>query len=275
MNRPSRSASLLLGALLLLRSPRLLAEPSPTAVATFSTYARGVESRLAQHHRSPDNFLALPGDPATRGQLRSGQLLIEQLTTPATPDALLHHWRATAFVPNATTASFEHLLQNFNAYPHNFAPQIISSTIIWRTPTDTLLRLRTRQHHVITVVLDTTCDVTFAALDPTHAYSISRSTRIDEIASPGSPTEHTLSSTDEHGFLYRLNTYWSYEQRDGGLYLQIESISLTRNIPHGLAWAIQPYLESIPRESLVFTLNSARNALHNSKTDNWKLAAEN
>lgn len=246
----NRRLPLLLGALLLLRAPRLFAELSPTAVVAFNTYAHTVESRLAQHHRSPETFLALPGDPATRAQLRSGQLLIEQLTTPITPDALLHHWRATAFVPNATPADFERLLQNFSAYPHNFAPQIVSSTVLSDTPPDTLLRLRTRQHHVITVVLDTTCDVTFAALDAAHAYSISRSTRIDQISPSG-----------DDGFLYRLNTYWSYEQRDGGLYLQIESLSLTRSIPRGLAWAIRPYLESIPRESLVFTLTSARNAL--------------
>ncbi len=250
MNSLTRNVLLLCSALLLLRPPHLFAQPSSTAGAAFNTYARTVESRLAQHHRSPETFLALPGDPATRAQLRSGQLLLEQFNTPATPDALLHHWRATAFVPNATPAGFEHLLQNFNAYPQNFAPQIVSSTVLSRTPTGTLLRLRTRQHHVLTVVLDTTCDVTFATLDPDHGYSISRSTRIDQIAPSG-----------DDGFLYRLNTYWSYEQRDGGLYLQIESLSLTRSIPRGLAWAVRPYLESIPHESLIFTLTSARNAL--------------
>lgn len=279
MNGLTRNLSLLCGALLLFRAPRLFAERSSTAVAAFNSYARTVESRLAQQHTSPNAFLILPIDPTSLANLRSGQLLIEKIATPTAPDALLHHWRATAFVPNAgvpgdpkgswggnaTAADFQHLLQNFNAYPHSFAPQIVSTTVLSRTPTDTIARLRTRQHHVITVVLDTTCDVTFASLDPTHGYSISRSTRIDEIASPGTPAEHALSPSDEHGFLYRLNTYWSYEQRDGGLYLQIESISLTRNIPHGLAWAVQPYLESIPRESLVFTLTSARNAL--SKTN--------
>jgi hypothetical protein len=257
-----RKLSLLLGTLLLLRSPHLFAQLSATASASFNTYARTVESRLAQHHRSPDNFLALPGDPATRAQLRTGQFLIEQLTTPATPNALLHHWRATTFVPNATVADFEHLLQSFSAYPQNFAPQIVSATVLSQTPTDTIARLRTRQHHVLTVVLDTTCDVTFASLDATHGYSISRSTRIDQVSPAG-----------DDGFLYRLNTYWSYEQRDGGLYLQIESLSLTRSIPHGLAWAVQPYLESIPRESLVFTLTSARNALRNSQ--NWQLETGN
>jgi hypothetical protein len=259
-----RKLPLLCGALLLLRAPRLFAEPTSTALAAFNTYAHTVESRLTQQHQSPNAFLALPADPAARTQLRSGQLLIEKITTPRTPDALLHHWRATAFVPNATPADFERLLQNFSAYPHNFAPQIVSSTVLNHTPTDTLLRLRTRQHHVITVVLDTTCDVTFDSLNPSHGYSSSRSTRID-----------TVSPSDTEGFLYRLNTYWTYEQRDGGLYLQIESLSLTRSIPRGLAWAVQPYLESIPRESLIFTLTSARNALHDPKTGNWKLATEN
>ena len=260
MNGLTRNLSLACGALLFLRAPRLFAESSPAAVAAFNTYAHTVESRLAQQHKSPTTFLILPTDPTSLAHLRSGQLLIEKISTPATPDTLLHHWRATAFVPNGTTADFEHLLQNFNAYPHNFAPQIVSSTVIWHTPTDTLLRLRTRQHHVITVVLDTTVDVTFAALDATHGYSISRSTRVDQISPSG-----------DDGFLYRLNTYWTYEQRDGGLYLQIESLSLTRSIPHGLAWAVKPYLESIPRESLVFTLTSARNALqaHQSLTTNY------
>ncbi len=252
----------LLAAILLLRVPRLFAQPSPAAIAAFNTYATQLESRLAQQHASPNNFLALSPNDSTR--LRSGDLLIENLTpTTQPPDALLHHWRASAFVPSTgvpgdpkgrwggstTPAAFEHLLRDFSAYPQNFAPQILSSTVLTRTPSDTLLRLRSRQHHVITVVLDTTCDVTFASLDATHGYSISRSTRIDEV---GSSQQHVL---------YRLNTYWSYEQRDGGLYLQLESLSLTRSIPRGLAWAVQPYLESIPRDSLVFTLTSARNAL--------------
>jgi hypothetical protein len=61
-----------------------------------------------------------------------------------------------------------------------------------------------------------------------------------------------------------MNTYWSYEERDGGLYMQVESISLTRSIPHGLGWVVRPFVESVPRESLEFTLRSACNALRRS-----------
>jgi len=45
------------------------------------------------------------------------------------------------------------------------------------------------------------------------------------------------------------------------LYLQVEAVSLTRSVPRGLGWAIGPYVESVPRESLEFTLRSAVKAL--------------
>jgi hypothetical protein len=122
-------------------------------------------------------------------------------------------------------------------------------------------KMRVRQHHVITVVMDTTYDINFGRLDARHGYSVSRSTKISEIEEAGTPNERPLKPSEEHGFLWRLNTYWSYEERDGGLYMQIESVSLTRSIPTGLGWAIGPFVESVPRESLEFTLKSVCNAL--------------
>ena len=121
--------------------------------------------------------------------------------------------------------------------------------------------MRVRQRHVITVVMDTTYDISYGRLDAQHGFSISRSTQINEIDSLGTASERVLNANEEHGFLWRLNTYWSYEERDSGLYMQIESVSLTRSIPTGLGWAVRPFVESVPRESLEFTLRSTCNAL--------------
>ena len=118
--------------------------------------------------------------------------------------------------------------------------------------------MRVRQKHVITVVMDATYDIGFGRLDARHGFSISRSTRISEIGEAGTGKERVLGSSEEHGFLWRLNTYWSYEERDGGLYVQIETISLSRAIPAGLGWALRPYVESVPRESMEFTLRCAQ-----------------
>jgi len=174
---------------------------------------------------------------------------------------MLHDWRGTAFAPGATAADFERLMTDYNAYPQHFSPQVLQTRILAHQNDFFRVLMRVRQKHVITVVMDTTYDITYGRLGAKRGYSISRSTQVQEIASPGTSSERAMSSKEEHGFLWRLNTYWSYEERDGGLYMQIESVSLTRSIPNGLAWIIRPFVESIPRESLEFTLRAATNAL--------------
>jgi len=257
--------------LLLAANPSLNGEPTAAAAAAFNAYTAVVEKRLVQQHASQNGFLAPFGADAktTEERLRRSEAIIERVAELGSSSvnaglggAILHHWRGTAFARGATAADFEHLIRHFNSYPQHFAPQVIQAKACAERGNQMQAWMRIRQKHVITVVMDTTYDVTFERLDMRHGYSISHSTRIDEIADPGTRAEHPLGAGEEHGFLWRLNTYWSYEERDGGLYLQIEAVSLTRSIPSGLGWLIGPYIESIPRESLEFTLNSARQALH-------------
>ena len=259
----------LLSGFLLAACPRASgAEPTAEAIAGFNSYVRVVEIRLARQHTSRDGFLA-PGGSASANdtQLRGGELIIEHLTPSAgaeLPGAMLHHWRGTAFAPGAKAADFERLMKNFSAYPQRFSPQVVQAKVLAQQEDRAQATMRVRQHHVITVVMDTTYEINYGRLDPGHGYSMSRSTRISEIASPGTDEERALNSDEAHGFLWRMNTYWSYEERDGGLYMQVESISLTRSIPHGLGWVVKPFVESVPRESLEFTLRSACNALRRS-----------
>ena len=241
-----------------------MAEPTPAAVSAFDDYVHSVESRLAKQHQSPNGFLAPPLTPQDEQRLRKGELIIEPIT-PLTglplPGALLHDWRGTAFAAGAKAADFERLMRNINAYPQYFSPQVLQAKVITQRGDHLQALMRVRQKHVLTVVLDTTYDITFGRLDAQRGYSISRSTKISEIESPGSKNEHALGPSEENGFLWRLNSYWTYEERDGGLYLQIESVSLTRSVPNGLNWIIQPFIEKIPRESLEFTLRSTCDAL--------------
>ena len=259
------TASLLLFAACVAVPARLAAGPPPQASVGFDSYINQVEARLTQQHRSAHAFLGQSVSDDAR--LRHGDLIVEQIpAAAAVPGAMIHHWRGAAFAPGATAADFERLLRDIDAYPRHFAPQVERATVLGqrdgRSDGRIQATLRVRQRHAITVVLDTTYDIAFGRLDARHGWVASRSTRIAEIDSPGTRSERSLSATEEHGFLWRLNTYWSYEERDGGLYIEIESVSLTRSIPPGLAWAVRPFVESVPRDSLEFTLRSARNALH-------------
>lgn len=235
-------------------------QPTEKATEAFDSYISQVEARLAQQHQSTTAFLA----PEDWERLQSGEPVIEQVNPPGGPElpgAMLHHWRGTAFVAGAKAADFEQLMKDFSGYPNLYAPQVLQAKVISDQNKDFEVTMRIRQKHVITVVLDTAYDITFGRLDAERGYSLSRSTRISEIESPDSPNERALGPDKDHGFLWRLNTYWSYEERDGGLYMQIESVSLSRSIPAGLAWAVKPFVESVPRESLEFTLKATCNAL--------------
>ena len=261
MNRPRPFLySLVCGLLVLLvANRRAPAQPSPAALAGFDAQVASIEARLTRQHRDASAFLA---GSTTPQRLRAGDVVLEQLSPPAhPPGALLHHWRGTAFAPGATSADFERLLRNFNAYPQRFAPEVLDAHVVSGEGDRLEAWMRVRQKHVLTVVLDSTYDVTFGRLDAQDGFSTSRSTRIYEL----DPHNQPLTPAAEHGFLWRLNTYWTWEQRDGGLYLQVESVSLSRAIPTGLGWALRPYVDSVPRESLDFTLRSATNALAKGK----------
>jgi hypothetical protein len=250
---------LICGLLALFSGNRTLhAEAPREALAAFDKYAAKVEDQLNRRHASAGAFLA----PANLARVRAGQVVIEKISPDSDPPrAMLHHWRGTAFAPGAQPADFERLMRNFAAYPAVYAPQVLHATVVSHDGDHFTTTMRLRQKHVLTVVMDVTYNMTFGRLDARHGYTSARSTRIDEIDAPGTRKERSLSANEEHGFMWTLNTYWTCEERDGGLYLQIESISLSRSIPTGLGWAIGPFVESVPRESLEFTLRKTCDAL--------------
>jgi hypothetical protein len=246
------------------------AEMPAGALRIFNSYIDAIEARLGEQHRSRDGFLAgEAADPQSEMRLRRGEVIVEMLTPPVgaeLPGALLHHWRGTAFAAGARAEDFERLLRDFNGYPKYFSPQVIEARLIAQDGDEVQGWMRVRERHVMTVVMDSTYDVRFGRLDAQHGYSVSRSTRIAEVNSAtaggaGTSAERALGPSEDHGFLWRMNTYWSWEERDGGLYVQVESVSLTRSIPRGLGWAVGPFVESIPRESLEFTQRAACDAV--------------
>ena len=121
--------------------------------------------------------------------------------------------------------------------------------------------LRFRRRKVISVVLNTEHDVHYYRDTPGRAHSRSSAVRIAEVENPGSSDEREKQPGEDGGYLWRMETWWRMEERDGGVYVQSEVASLTRDIPTGLGWLIGPFVTSIPKETLLFTLESTRRAV--------------
>jgi hypothetical protein len=134
------------------------------------------------------------------------------------------------------------------------------------------VRLQLFMKKGISVVLNTENEVLYRRLSDTRVFVRGYSTRIAEVQNAGGPDESELPVGRDGGYLWRFNNYCSLEQRDeapsgaaapgaAGTYVQCESLSLSRGVPTGLGWLIGPFVTSIPRESLAFTLGRMRTTL--------------
>lgn len=249
--------------LLVVTAGRLAGEPAAAAARQYDTYVAGVEQRLEREHRTAAGFpthraMGLRDEWGTR----RGEVVVEKLGPAGDPPgAMLHHWRARAFVRGARAADLERVLRDVAAYPRMYAPQVERARVTAAQGDKLRTTMRVRQKHVLTVVMDTDYDVEFGRVDAGRGWCWSRSTRVAEISSPGGARERALGPGEEHGFLWRQNTYWSWAEADEGLYLELESVTLTRAIPTGLGWAVGPFVESVPRESLEFTVRATAAAV--------------
>jgi hypothetical protein len=256
-------------ALVLVASAGEGAELRPHTVAAFDRYVRLTEARLdgdAVPFLWIDAQKGRDGGP-TRSAARGGALLIERLTTLDAgreidvPDGLIHHWIGTTFIKGATVDRAVALLQDYDRHSELYAPVVTRSRLLKRSGDTFVSFLRFRQKKVITVVVNTENEARFSRPGPGRAEARIHSTRIAEVDHPDTPQETEKPVGNDGGYLWRLNTYWRLLEADGGLYLQCESVTLTRDIPTGLGWLIRPFVTSIPRESLEFTLNTSRRIL--------------
>ena len=239
------------------------AQPKAETATAFDHYVQEAEARIEREQNSTELFLALPSFSGSSGlweRVRRGEVVVEKRgSTPASvPGGLIHDWLGVALIPGATLSQVIAFVQDYDHMAPHFQPEMISSRLLSRSGDDFRIAMRLRKHKVVTVVLDTEYDVHYGQLDAAHVYSRSYSTRIAEIANAGRADEHALAPGADHGFLWRLNSYWRFEQIPEGVVVQCEAISLTRGIPTGLGWLIGPFVHQIPRESLQFTLSSTR-----------------
>ena len=264
---------LILLASLSLASPILLAEtPSPETTKAFNNYAQAAEARNNEELLARRNFLwpdALPEPERERTYqlLKRQQTIIRHSASCASrdcsniPGGLIHDWTGITFVPGATLQQTLEAIQDYDRDADYYRPTVLQSKLLSRAGNSFRVFLRLKETHVLTIVLDTEYEIQYLVIDSTHAASVSHSTRIAEIENAGTPQERSTAPKDNHGFLWRLNSYWRFYQADGGVYIQCNAISLTRDIPTGLGWLVAPFIENVPRESLDFTLTATRQAL--------------
>jgi hypothetical protein len=272
------SACLLLACLCFFAQAARAEDLQAKTVQAFDNYVRLAESRIEAEPVAGDAYLWVERLPAERraadeAELRSGKVVVERLDASAAdgranqekavsvPGGLIHHWIGTVFIPGATLAQTLAFEEDYDRHQEYFRPDVMRSKTLRHDGNNFVIELRLYKKKIITTVLDTDHEVHYTLVDATHAWSRSRTTRIQEVDDAGEKNERLEPEGHDRGFLWRMNTYWRFEEKDGGTYVECQSISLTRGIPAGLGWLIGAYVNSVPRESLTFTLATTRSAV--------------
>jgi hypothetical protein len=237
-----------------------LAGPSSSAAAGWTKYVAATEVRIDRELQGNGGFSRLDirdpeQAPRTRQQLKKGDIYIRKDTNSVgnaqLDGALIHHWLGAIFIPNTMLDDVLHFVQNYNDHRLYFK-EVERSQLNKRNGDTFDVYLRLVRTNIVTVRYDTYHTAVYRRHDAKHASSRSVATRIVEVSDePGK----------DSGFLWRLNSYWRFSEEDNGVFVECESLSLSRSIPFGLAWLVGGYIDSVPRESLESTLISIRQGL--------------
>ena len=270
----------LLGLILVLtvRVPLSATELKPATVTAYDHYIALTESRMTADERK-GNFLvihALSGDSRKKAyaDLHKGNLFIDRIHTTddgrniAIPDGLTHHWIGIVFIPGVNLVQTLSFLQDADHYQDIFQPAVRRSHLIsWG---ENEMKISEQFYHktIVTIAVNVQFDAHYTFVDSNHLVCRAHSTRAAEVEHVGQNDEHELPVGNDHGYLWRMNTYWHIEQKDGGVYLQVETIALTRPVPVALEWVVAPLVKSIPRGTMSTFLATTRSQVTTRQANN-------
>jgi hypothetical protein len=246
--------------------PRIVAriQLKPETLKSFEVYVHEAEAAMEETLRADGPFLWSDNNRDRARRVRGGEIVAQFWSgngPVSIPSGLIHDWVGTAFIPGTTVQATLLMVQDYDHHQDIYKPEVIASRLMRRRGSDFEIYLRLLKKKILTVVLDTDHDVHYQSLDAARWFCRSHTTRIAEVQNAGTEKEEVSPPDNGYGFLWRLYSYWRFQERDHGVYVECRAISLTRDVPLGLGWMIEPIIQKLPRESLIHTLECTREAL--------------
>jgi len=258
------------GAVLLLTVGVLAAaELTPELLQGWATYVKATEQRIAAELHAAKGFLVLDLQPEReaaqeRRAVLAGEIPIKKMVSHDASGkkmelsgGIAHHWRGSVFIPGAKLDVIIYRVLNPTDADMQ-QEEVLQWRVLARGQDSLKIFLKLQRSKFVTVVYNTEHEVRVQRYGKDRASSTSVATRIAELDSPGSSREREKPIGHDSGFLWRMNSYWRYEQVAGGVVVELESVTLSRSVPFIFDLLIHPMIESTARESVERTLVSMR-----------------
>jgi len=248
-------------------SPGLLSAVAlePDTLKAWEDYIRNADSRMQARLDGHQHFL-WTDEAADRGvRLRHGEILVSPVTgrgTQSVAGGLIHDWLGAAFIPNATIEGLLTVVHDYGRYKEFYRPVVADSKVLACTETDQKFSM-VWQHRVLLInaAMEGQYQARDFAIDAQRGYNIANTTQVREIEDYGRNGEYLLPPGQGSGFIWGMHSIARYEERDGGVYLELEAIALTRTIPSSLRWLVSPVVNHLSINSLATSLRQTREAV--------------
>ncbi len=244
----------------------------PATVQAWNQYLTWADAKVRREETDPKGFLIEDFLPqaerrAIRQQLINGETVVRRMTgtIPAgsrfeVPGGEIHHWWGCIFLPKVRLPGLLEFLKDYDHHAGRFA-DVEKSRLLWHDASMYRFSFRLRRTKAfVTAYYNTEQECVYSDRGPGRASSRSSAIRIAEIENPGTPAERERPPGNDHGYLWRLVSWWRFEETPQGVIVECESASLSRKIPMFVKFipGVAAYIRSTPKESLESVLLSIR-----------------
>jgi hypothetical protein len=234
-------------------------------VAAWNRYVEQAKSRMNSRLDPGSRFLWVDESPGRAKRVRDGEIMVAPATgsgRTTVPNGLIHDWIGAAFFPDATIEKVFSTMEEYACYKNFYAPTVIDSKLLWREGKESSFSMRWLKKALwVITVMEGDYRACYFRRNETSRYGFVWSTRIQEIANHGQPSETKLDVGTGNGFIWRLFSISRFEERDGGVYVELEAMALSRPVPSCLSWLVNPVVNRVSQSALVTSLTQTREAV--------------
>ncbi len=237
----------------------------PATSQAWEEYVNSANTRMQQRLSSGRCFLWVDEAPDRVARVRAGEILTSPVgpqVPKKVPSGLIHDWVGAVFIPNVSLNDVQQVVRDYARYKDLYQPNVIDSKVISTAEEkDRFSMLLLNKSLLLKMAFDADYESSYFKVDDRRAYSIERTTRVQEIEEYGSPAQRALQEGEGHGIIWGLFGITRYMERDGGVYVEFEAIGLSRDVPASMRWVIEPIVRRVSRSSLSTSLQQTEKAV--------------
>jgi hypothetical protein len=252
--------------LLLLCAVAQGADLEPATLRAWTEYTQSATSQMEQRVKLGATFLWMDELPERRARVRAGEIVVSPVggqVPKRIVSGLIHDWVGTVFVEHVTLGTVLAVVGDYSRYKDYYAPGVVDSKVV---PTggggDKFSMWLINRSFFLKTAFDADYESFYVRLDSQHGYTVSHTTRVQEVDLYGSPSQHRLPEGSGTGILWRLFSIIRFLERDGGVYVEIDAIGLSRDIPASMRWIVEPIARRVSRSSITTCLRQTEMAVH-------------